>query len=43
MLQLPDKWEIHDRIIAATARYYTAKLITKDKVLSDSNEVETVW
>ena len=43
MLQLPDEWEIHDRIIAATARYYTAKLITKDKVLSDSNEVETVW
>lgn len=43
MLELPDDWEIHDRIIAATARYYKAALITRDKVLRESEEVETVW
>lgn len=43
MLQLPDEWEIHDRIIGATARYYKATLITKDEVLHDSNEIETIW
>lgn len=43
MLQLPDEWEIHDRIIGATARYYKATLITKDEVLHDSDEIETIW
>jgi PIN domain nuclease of toxin-antitoxin system len=43
MLQLPSDWEIHDRIIAATAQYYQAKLITNDEVLTESNHVETVW
>lgn len=43
MLQLPDEWELHDRIIGATAQYYKAKLITKDEVLSDAQELETVW
>ncbi|RJR27579.1 PIN domain-containing protein [candidate division WWE3 bacterium] len=43
MLQLPDEWDIHDRIIGATSQYYNAILITKDKVLQDSERVETVW
>lgn len=43
MLQLPDDWEIHDRIISATSRYYRATLITRDDVLLDYEEIETVW
>ena len=43
MLQLPDEWEIHDRIIAATGHYYEATLITKDQVLCNSDQVETIW
>ena len=43
LLKLPGEWEIHDRIIAATGRYYDAKLITKDKILYESDEIETVW
>jgi PIN domain nuclease of toxin-antitoxin system len=43
MLQLPENWDIHDRIIAATASYYQAILITRDEMLRDSSEVETVW
>jgi PIN domain nuclease of toxin-antitoxin system len=41
MLTLPKEWEIHDRIIAATALYYKTKLITKDEVLQNADEVET--
>ncbi|MBD2500600.1 PIN domain-containing protein [Anabaena azotica] len=29
MLQLPENWDIHDRIITATAGYYQAILITE--------------
>ena len=43
MLQLPNEWEIHDRIIGATAHYYKVKLITKDTVLCGSEEIEIVW
>jgi predicted nucleic acid-binding protein len=43
MLTLPDNWEIHDKIIAATACYYKVKLITIDEVLRNSDAVETVW
>ncbi|MEC4812406.1 MAG: PIN domain-containing protein [Scytonema sp. PMC 1069.18] len=43
MLQLPENWDIHDRIIAATASYYQATLITRDDMLRDSSEVKTVW
>lgn len=31
--------EVHDRIIAATARFYNANLLTKDGVIRQSNEV----
>lgn len=43
MLKLPEEWEIHDRIIGATAYYYSAKLITKDEILRESSEIETIW
>jgi len=43
MLKLPREWEIHDLIIGATACYYKSKLITKDGVLRNSLEIETVW
>ncbi len=43
MLQLPENWDIHDLIIAATASYYQAILITRDEILRDSSEVKTVW
>jgi len=42
-LKLPEDWEIHDRIIAATACYYGAKLVTRDRVMRASDEIETVW
>ena len=34
--------EIHDRIIAATARFYGANLLTKDGIIRMSNEVDVV-
>jgi PIN domain nuclease of toxin-antitoxin system len=43
VLQLPAEWEIHDRIIAATALYYKSKLISGDLVLKDSVQIETLW
>ena len=43
MLQLPENWDIHDRIIAATGSYYQATLITRDEMLRDSSELKTVW
>jgi predicted nucleic acid-binding protein len=42
-LDMPERWEIHDKIIAATARCYNAELITKDTALQKSNEIKTVW
>jgi len=32
--------EIHDRIIVATAKFYRAGILTKDKVMLESGEVE---
>jgi PIN domain nuclease of toxin-antitoxin system len=43
MLTLPENWDIHDRIIAATASYYQATLITRDDMLRHSSDVKTVW
>jgi len=34
--------EIHDRIIAATARYYGAYLLTRDGVIRSSDDVNTL-
>ena len=33
--------EIHDRIIVATAKFYGAGVLTKDKIIQTSGEVET--
>ncbi len=35
--------EIHDQIIVATAKFLNAKLITKDKEITESKDVETIW
>jgi len=32
--------EIHDRIIVATAKFYKAWILTKDKIIRESGEVE---
>ena len=34
--------EIHDRIIAATASFYESGVVTKDEVIEDSGEIETL-
>jgi len=34
--------EIHDRIIVATARFYGAGILTKDRIIRDSGQVETL-
>lgn len=41
MLSLPKELELHDRVIAATARLYGAKLLSRDQALSQV--VEVVW
>lgn len=35
--------EIHDQIIVATAKHLNVKLISQDKEIIASKEVETVW
>jgi len=30
--------EIHDRIIVATSRFYSAGIITKDRIIQESDE-----
>jgi hypothetical protein len=34
--------EIHDRIIVASAKFYKVGVLTKDKIINDSGEVETL-
>jgi len=34
--------EIHDRIIAATAKFYQAGILTKDRIISEAGEFETL-
>ncbi len=43
MLTLPKDWDIHDRIIAATASYYQSTLITRDQILGNFPNLKTVW
>jgi predicted nucleic acid-binding protein len=43
MLTLPDSWDIHDRVIAATAKFYEAVLISRDEILQESDEIEVLW
>jgi PIN domain nuclease of toxin-antitoxin system len=41
VLKLPASLEMHDRIIIATARVYTATLISRDRAIA--GVAETVW
>src|SRR4030066_1098496 len=34
--------EIHDRIIVASAKFYEVGVLTKDKIINNSREVETI-
>ena len=34
--------EIHDRIIVASANFYQIGVLTKDKIINDSGEIETL-
>jgi|LakMenE01Jun11ns_1017448.scaffolds.fasta_scaffold9535400_1 PIN domain nuclease of toxin-antitoxin system len=43
MLQLPEHWDIHDLIIAATSLYYQAVLITRDNILRNYKNLDTIW
>ena len=42
-LKIKDIQEIHDRIIVATAIFYSADIITKDKIIRASGEVESLF
>jgi predicted nucleic acid-binding protein len=42
-LEIKDIQEIHDRIIVATARFYSVDIITKDKIIRVSGEVESLF
>ena len=41
-LRLKGVKEIHDRIIVATANFYQVGILTKDKIINDSGDVELV-
>ena len=43
MVELTDVPELHDKIIASTAKHLNLPIITKDKVLQDLTHVKTVW
>lgn len=43
MMTLKDIPEIHDKIIASTAKHLKAPIITKDKTLQKSSFIKTVW
>ena len=41
-IQIKDIIEIHDRIIAATAKFYQVGILTKDRIINESGEVKTL-
>jgi predicted nucleic acid-binding protein len=41
--QITDIRELHDRLIAATARWLNVALLTNDTVLQSSSFVKTLW
>ena len=43
MMTLKDIPEIHDKIIASTAKHLKAPIITKDKSLQKSSFIKTIW
>ena len=42
VMGVEDVQEIHDRIIVATARFYRAGLLTQDRIVCESGEVEVL-
>ena len=42
-LEIRDIKEIHDRIIVATARFYSTDIVTKDRIIRSSGEVESLF
>ena len=40
-LKIKDVKEIHDRIILATAKFYGASILTKDRIIKESGEIDT--
>jgi len=41
--QIDDIPELHDRLIAGTAKYLEQELITNDPVIAKSKHVKTIW
>ncbi len=41
-LKIKEVKEIHDRIITATAKFYGACILTKDKIINESGEIDTL-
>jgi predicted nucleic acid-binding protein len=41
-IRIEDIKEIHDRIIAATAKFYQVGVLTKDRIISESGEIKTL-
>ena len=40
VIQVKDVPELHDRIIVATARYYSAGILTKDRIILGSGDIQ---
>jgi PIN domain nuclease of toxin-antitoxin system len=43
MVSLKEISELHDKIIASTAKYLNVSVITKDKFLQNLKSIRTVW
>ena len=43
MVELKDVPELHDKIIASTAKYLNLPIITKDEILLNLTHIRTVW
>ncbi|NOZ68291.1 MAG: type II toxin-antitoxin system VapC family toxin [Deferribacteres bacterium] len=43
MVELTGIPELHDKIIASTAKYLNLPVITKDKTLHNFSSIKTVW
>ena len=43
MIALKEVSELHDKIIASTAKYLKVPIITKDKALHKTRSIECVW
>ncbi|MBI4686401.1 MAG: PIN domain-containing protein [Nitrospirae bacterium] len=43
MIDLKDIPELHDKIIASTAKYLNLPIITKDEILQNLSHIKTVW